>query len=266
MKILIFESETPDVIASLERSQAEHYGAQLQAIDPAIDFGIAEPYARSWSADELDGFDAAVFPGASVAWSVDANEAAPLRAAMEAVFARALPCFGSCNGFQLAALLLGGRVENREPEIGIAREIELTAAGRAHPMMAGRGPVFAAPTIHGDQVVELPSRAEHLAGNAHCAIQAFACRDGNVDFWGVEYHPEYSIAEIGRYLRQRAGDFPNHQHLVDDMLVAENDAEAAARLGSNPREMSPPQRNTELRNWITHLETPPNRGTQYPFT
>jgi len=258
MKILIFESETPEVIAASGGSQTDNFAANLRRIEPAIETPVAEPYRQPFDGGELDGVDAAVFPGAGVAFSVDAPEAAPLRAAMTAVFARGLPCFGSCNGMQLAALLLGGRIETREPETGIARGIELTAAGRRHPMMAGRSPVFAAPTIHGDQVVELPAAAVHLAGNAHCAVQAFAVLSGGADFWGVEYHPEFSIGDIGRHMRRQGDRFTALRPLIDDLLVAETDAAAAARLGSSPAELTPPVRDTELRNWIAYLRSRPS--------
>ena len=53
-----------------------------------------------------------------------------------AVFATGMPFFGSCWGLQVAVCAAGGRVR-RNPvgrEFGFARRIELTDAGRRHPM------------------------------------------------------------------------------------------------------------------------------------
>ena len=55
------------------------------------------------------------------------------------VFAAGVPVWGSCWGLQLAAVALGGVVRRnpRGRELGIARRIRLTEAGRAHPPSAG---------------------------------------------------------------------------------------------------------------------------------
>ena len=74
-----------------------------------------------------------------------------------------------------------------------------------------------------------------------------------VDFWGVQYHPEITTADVGRGIRAQRRKYAEFQHLVDDFMLAEEDAEAAARIGSNPRELSAPVRDTELRNWLEHV-------------
>lgn len=55
-----------------------------------------------------------------------------------AVFASALPFFGSCWGMQVAVAAVGGRVRPNPlgREFGFARRIELSAIGRQHPMFA----------------------------------------------------------------------------------------------------------------------------------
>lgn len=252
-RILIVESETPAVIEHNGKSLAVGYAKTLRQIDRKIAIDIAAPYVRPLTADDLAAVDGVVFPGSGVSWSADAAEAEALRAAMELVFAQGLPCFGSCNGLQLAAVVLGGRVRAEQPEVGIARDIQLTEAGAAHSMMATRQPGFAAPTVHGDQVTELPRGAIHLAYNEHCAQQAFVYEDDGISFWGVEYHPELAVGDIGRYIAASPDRFADFQHLVDDLLVAEQDDAAAARLGADRAELSPPTRTTELNNWLARV-------------
>jgi GMP synthase (glutamine-hydrolysing) len=79
---------------------------------------------------------------------------------------------------QLAAAALGGRVRTnpRGREIGVARGVALTEAGRGHPMLAGRPAVFEALCFHLDEVEAPPPGAEVLAGNAMSAVQAMALR------------------------------------------------------------------------------------------
>jgi GMP synthase (glutamine-hydrolysing) len=114
-----------------------------------------------------------------------------------ATFAAGVPFFGSCWGMQVAVAAAGGRVRPnpRGREFGFARRIELNEAGRRHPMFAGKPAVFEALTVHRDDIAELPAGAVPLAGN-DMGLQALELRHGRGVFWGVQYHPEYSFAEI----------------------------------------------------------------------
>lgn len=114
-----------------------------------------------------------------------------------AVFAAGVPFFGSCWGMQVAVTAAGGRV-GRNPlgrEFGFGRRIELTAAGRAHAMFAHKPDVFEVITVHGDNVAELPPDCTVLARN-EMGVQAMEVRHAAGVCWGVQYHPEYTFAEI----------------------------------------------------------------------
>ena len=114
-----------------------------------------------------------------------------------ALFAGGVPFFGSCWGLQVAVTAAGGRVR-RNPlgrEFGFARRIELNAMGLRHPMFAGKPHIFEAVTVHSDDVEQLPPEALVLASN-DMGIQAVELRSGAGTIWAVQYHPEYSYAEI----------------------------------------------------------------------
>ena len=114
-----------------------------------------------------------------------------------ATLAAGVPFFGSCWGLQVAVAAAGGRVRPNPlgREFGFARRIELNEAGRRHPMFAGKPPVFEAITVHRDDIAELPVGALPLAAN-DMGLQALELRHARGVFWGVQYHPEYSFAEI----------------------------------------------------------------------
>jgi len=118
-------------------------------------------------------------------------------ALVKAVFAAAVPCFGSCWGMQLAVTATGGRVRANPlgREFGFARRIALSEAGRTHPMYRGKPAVFEAVTVHRDDIELLPPGAIGLAAN-DMGVQALELRLARSSFWGVQYHPEYSYAEI----------------------------------------------------------------------
>src|SRR6202048_5245654 len=91
-------------------------------------------------------------------------------------FTAGLPAWGSCWGLQLATVALGGTVRRnpRGRELGVARAITATAAGRSHPLLAMRPSVFDALCSHIDEIEQLPPRAEVPAQNELCPIQALA--------------------------------------------------------------------------------------------
>ncbi|HYL03848.1 MAG TPA: type 1 glutamine amidotransferase [Steroidobacteraceae bacterium] len=114
-----------------------------------------------------------------------------------AAFAAGVPFFGSCWGMQVAVTAAGGRVRPNPlgREFGFARRIELSDAGRVHPMFGGKPAVFEAITVHKDDITELPAGAVVLAGN-DMGPQAIELEYDAGTFWGVQYHPEYSFNEI----------------------------------------------------------------------
>ncbi len=249
LEILIVESDP----AALGRGfrQSALYADALKACRDDLTLTVVSPYDGEDMPDPA-AFDGVVFTGSGVDWSTEDSRAAPLAQAMRQVFAAKSPTFGSCNGMQLAACVLGGRslVSPKGREDGLAREIQLTDAGRAHPMMAGRQDGYAVPCIHRDEVVALPEGAILLAGNAHSAVQAFAYERDGVSFWGVQYHPEYTADFIaGRVAAM--GAWPDKEAAA--LSRAEIDRDAAEVLGVRWEDLQPQMRLTELRNWLARL-------------
>ena len=251
--ILIIESNSPDFIAR-GRAASVFFVRTLLALDQTIDLRIAAPYQQPFTAASLRGVDGVVFTGSGVAWATDAAEAAPLRDAMEIVFAAGRPTWGSCNGMQLASVVLGGAVaaSPNGMEIGLARKLNLTAPD--HPMMAGRTPPFAVPCIHRDEVTRLPEGAVLIASNTHSPVQAMAYARSGVDFWGTQYHPEMTVEDIAFGVRSR-GIFKDKSSEIDDLERASLDDEAAHRVGTTVEEQAMPVRATELSNWLRHVRS-----------
>ena len=181
-----------------------------------------------------------------------------------AVFAANIPFFGSCWGLQVATVAAGGSVV-RNPlgrEAGIARNIAPNTTGRAHPLLAGRPAAFDAPCVHFDIVETLPPDATILAHNAYSAVQAAEIRHCGGTFWGVQYHPEYSLEQMAAILDRGWESFVAAGALPDQAGVHGYAAELRAlhadrartdiawRLGIQPEIVDDHARNTELRNWI----------------
>lgn len=251
--VLILEGNSDDLLAA-GRSASVSFVRTFLAIAPTTQLRIAAPYSESLDADVFDGIDGVIFTGSATPWAVDAPDAEPQRCVMENAFAAGLPVWGSCNGMQLAAVVLGGEVGENDlgVEVGVAEKVVMTQAGESHPMMRDRNPIFTAPTAHRDIVTTLPDHAVVTAQNAHSPIQGFSYDRDGIDFWGTQYHPELNLADVADYIRS-PGIFHHKMDLVDDLERAEADAAAAARLETTPEDLQVAQRACELRNWLAHL-------------
>jgi GMP synthase (glutamine-hydrolysing) len=189
---------------------------------------------------------------------------------MRAVYASATPCFGSCWGLQIGAVAAGGRViaNPNGREIGFARRITMTDARLGHPLLAGRPAAYDAPAIHLDAVVGLPAGAITLARNSMTAVQAAEIHhDGGV-FWGVQYHPEFSLAEVAAILRRRPhvlidegfrADAAAVAAYCDDLVALDRDparSDLAWAHGLDAEVLDPARRLTEIANFLSHRVYP----------
>lgn len=109
------------------------------------------------------------------------------------LFDSGVPCFGSCAGLQIAAIIAGGSVgpKKRQTELGVSRAITPTPEGLRHPMFFGRPMAFDASSTHGDEVQSLPTGATLLATSEATRVQAVEMRVGQSLFWGLGTTPRY---------------------------------------------------------------------------
>lgn len=216
-----------------------------------------------------DGSDLASYDGVAITgsglnlWKAERESLAQVDFA-RAVYDAGVPFFGSCWGLQVAAAAAGGEVKLNPQgrEIGIARAIHITDTGRGHPLHAGRTQVFDAPAIHSDEVAAVPPGAIVTATNELCAVQAAEIRHGNGVFWGVQFHPEYTFAELGGILSRytpimlEEGFFRDGEEAagyITDLVALDADPgrkDVAWRLGVAPSVLDPKIRRTELINWL----------------
>jgi GMP synthase (glutamine-hydrolysing) len=243
------------------------YAATLKSLQPDLEVDIVRP------ADEEprlpDGVALADYDGVAISGSalnIYSREVAVERQVdlTKAVFAAGLPCFGSCWGLQVGVTAAGGNVirNPRGREFGFARRIMLNAQGRDHAMFQGKPEVFEAVTVHVDTVDSLPPGGVPLAHN-DMGLQAAEIRFTNGgSFWGVQYHPEYSVAEAAAMAR-RYGDVLIRDGLVRDRadldaLTADftaldanpGDARLAWRFGVGESITHRDVKLAELRNWL----------------
>jgi GMP synthase (glutamine-hydrolysing) len=182
---------------------------------------------------------------------------------VRAVLESGVPCFGSCWGMQVAVTALGGQVRPNPlgREFGFARRVTLTEAGRSHALYRGKPAVFEAVTVHKDDIGRLPDGATVLAAS-DMGLQALELRLGAGVFWGVQYHPEYSYAEIAA-TALRYGELLVREQLFADRAALEAFVNELRQLQSQPQDrplnwkhglgpamQDPRLKLAELRNWL----------------
>ena len=265
LRLLIVEGNSAEGRAAYRvgfgKTAAESYAGTLHALAPdaacdivcAADAGAAPPAA-------LQDYDGVFITGSALNLYDGGPEIERQIALSRAVFAARTPFFGSCWGLQVACAAAGGRVfkNPRGREIGVARNIWPTEAGRAHPLLRGRPPAYDALCSHID-VVELPEGGVALASNALAPVQAAEIvHDGGV-FWGVQYHPEYDFAEVAAIVERRAvalaseglvEDQPAAHAFARDLRGLDKQTRAAWRLGIGDSVLKREARALELVNFI----------------
>jgi GMP synthase (glutamine-hydrolysing) len=181
------------------------------------------------------------------------------------------PMFGSCWGLQVLTVAAGGTVR-RNPkgrEIGFGRAIRLTAAGREHPMYAGKSDIFEAVTVHLDEVDTLAPGMTVLALNTMAGVQAAEFRlNGKANAWGVQYHPEYPLRELAAIVRRIGrrlldeGFFAAEDDVAryaDDLVTLDRDPANRAlawRHGIDGAVLDKGMRVKEVANWIARMVLP----------
>jgi GMP synthase (glutamine-hydrolysing) len=272
-KILIVEGNTAEgrqrAVAARGREANMLYADSLRRIRGDLALDVAFPAdSDTVLPDEaaLKAYDGITWTGSSLNIYNGGPEIERQLAFCRTCFASRVPQFGSCWGLQVGVAAAGGTVL-RNPlgrEIGLARKILLTDAGRAHPLYAGRPTVFDAIAVHRDIVTALPENAQVLAYNSMTRVQAAAFHVDGGEFWGVQYHPEYNFGEIAASMRRYA-DVLVQDGLFESEQAARDAAETFAsfdqggtagdrwRFGVDADVLDPKERLRDLDNWMQFI-------------
>ncbi|WP_332682162.1 type 1 glutamine amidotransferase [Bosea sp. (in: a-proteobacteria)] len=253
--------------AGFGTTPSEAYAEELRAIIPGMVTDICLPADEGANLPDgagLSSYDGIFLTGSAL--HIYKGEPAVTRQIelMRAIYASGTPAFGSCWGIQIGAVAAGGTVaaNPKGREIGFARRITPSEAGRRHPLLAGRPLSFDAPAIHLDSIIAPPADATILASNAMSPVQAAEFRQDGGSFWGVQYHPEFPLRQIVAILAQRTAilvdeDFRRDEAAAKAWLaeIAALDADPARRdlawaHGLDEEVLDPVRRVTELRNFL----------------
>ena len=239
-------------------------GAEVDILTPA------DPDAALPQGAAIAQYDGIAWTGSSLTVHQPDPKVTPQIDFARAAYEARVPGFGSCWAAQIAVVAAGGQcaVSPYGREMGIARKIALTDAGRGHPLYFGKKTVFDAFISHDDEITHLPPGAVLLAGNDHAAVQAVSVVHRGGVFWGLQYHPEYDLHELARlcYCRKQKltdkgffRDLDAAQAFVDQLEALHQDPgrkDIAWLLGIDQDVMNEDVRLAEVRNWVEQLVLP----------
>ena len=251
----------------------EAYAAEIAAIAPGIVSDICLPADEGANLPDSAGLESydGIFLTGSALHIYDITPPVTRQVElMRAIYASGTPCFGSCWGVQVGSVAAGGTVTANPNgrETGFDRRITPTEAGRGHRLLASRPAAFDAPAIHLDTVALPAHGTTILASNAYSQVQAAEIKHNGGTFWGVQYHPEFSLKQMAAILGRMVPllieegfrkDEASAKAWLDDLrtLDADPDRQDVAWAHGLDREvLDAGRRVTELRNFMEHRVKP----------
>jgi GMP synthase (glutamine-hydrolysing) len=275
-RLLVCEGNTAELRARQVEAggvaMSDGYAEVLRGLLPGAVIDICYPAdpGANLPIGGLEGYDGVAITGSALNVYDGGPAIEPQIELARAVLTSKTPLFGSCWGLQVITVAAGGTVRPNPKgrEIGVGRRIALTSAGREHPMYAGKGAVFDALTVHLDEVETLAPGSTVLATNAQSDVQAAEIRVDGATAWCVQYHPEFSLADMAVILKRYGRRLIKEGFFADeaarDAYVADLETldrepankPLAWRYGIDETVLNPTIRTTEFANWITHQVLP----------
>jgi GMP synthase (glutamine-hydrolysing) len=262
-----------ELVAGGAKKAGDQYVQMLIKINPNVHCDIiylSDPGIVIPSGIALSDYDGVAWTGCSLTVFEDTPEVNTQINFARACFDAGLPGFGSCWAAQIAVVAAGGtcRTNPNGREMGFARKIALTDAGRGHAMYEGKSSVFDAYISHVDEITHIPAGSVVLSGNTFTSIQSVSVLYKGTPFWGLQYHPEYDLHEMARLTWCRIdklmtmGFFNDRQAgedyvvLLEDLFKDPTRKDLAWRLGIDADILDEDVRRLEVRNWINKLVIP----------
>lgn len=277
-RILVVEGNTREAreatVAAGGRETADTYIDALRFASPDAVCDVVRPTDGETAPPggaSLSDYDGIAWTGSALNVYNGGPEITSQIEMCQAALATGVPVFGSCWGLQVAVTAAGGEVvlNTDGRELGIARKIRVTEAGRGHHLYDGKPEVFDAVAVHKDEVSRLPAGATVLSSNSHSTVQAveFSAPGGST-FWGVQYHPEFDLRDIG-IIAKRYGPALVNEGFFADAAGADEFRELTAVLQADPGRsdiawllgadadvLDESVRLAEIRNWIHYQVIP----------
>ncbi|MCY4270815.1 MAG: glutamine amidotransferase [Gammaproteobacteria bacterium] len=243
---LVLQLRPEEATAASELGKICHYGglaaAEVHRVrldqEPAPELALAD-------------YSAIIVGGSPFDLSAPAAGKSNLQVAIEAFFQRLLdevvdkdfPFLGCCSGNGLLGRHLGAGVSKRFGEDVGGVDIEITAAGREDPLLAGMPAVIRVLVGHKEACDETPPGSTLLAKGGICPVQMFRV---GANVYATQFHPEGDFEGFS----VRIGAYKHHGYFPPA---------AAAELTDRIRAEHTPEAHEILRRFVARYRTETTR-------
>lgn len=221
------------------------YGQDIDVVFPA-DIDASLP-----SVEKMKTYKGIMITGSALNAYQDIPSVTRQLSLLEDAFATGVPIYGSCWGMQIASVVAGGKVAKCAlgREFGISEAIQISDKGLNSPYYINKPSVFSSICVHQDEVVAYADNTEILAFNSHTDAQAMTINYKKSQFFGVQYHPEFTPEDILVLTRALSPSLMNQIDMIDDLRGFE-----AAFTTLLPKTISDYKiHSLEIRNWLYSL-------------
>ena len=257
LKILICEGNTPEEGKIFQdvgiqthtqslKDSLSYYNKDLNidVLNPCLELDLKKIVPN------LKKYDGLIWGGSSLNIYNDTIEIRRQISFMKECFKNVKKILAICWGMQVAVTAAGGEVKKGEKgsHIGIANDIVLTKDGLNNLFYKDKINKFNSPAFNFDEVVTIPSGANHLASNKINKIQALYFKSGISEIWGLQYHPEITYEKMIRIIKFRKDKlinfrnrFNNEKEINNHIKFIEDEIKVSEKKS----------RMLELKNWLS---------------
>ena len=274
MKILIVDGNkknSTDILKSVGiKAQYEEYNDVLNKIAPSkLNIQIIHPAVKEDFLPlniNLDNFHGVVWTGSTLNIY---DQTPPIIRQIELaklLLTKKNVIFGSCWGLQVLTTAAGGVVDKNKNglEAIISKKIKLNNKGLSHQMFFNKPKIFDAFCWHYDEIKSVPSNSTILASNNHSSVQALTFKLDRSEFWGVQYHPEFSpewmigLMKLRKQTLLEKKIFINENEfkkMIQVLFDISNNKNISSENKINNSIIERSIHYLEIKNWLNFLET-----------
>ena len=264
------DQKNSDILKTIGmKTQYEEYSYALNKIAPSkLNIQVIHPAVKEDflpSNINLDDFQGIAWTGSTLNIY---NQTPPISRQIELaklLLTKKNLIFGSCWGLQVLTTAAGGIVDKNTKglEAVIAKNIKLNNKGSFHKMYLNKPRIFDAFCWHYDEVKSVPSNSTILAFNDHSFIQALSFKIHRSEFWGVQYHPEFTPKWMIGLMKMRKqvlleneiySSEDKYNQIIQALLDISKSKNISSEININKSIIKQKIHYLELKNWLKYLE------------
>ena len=264
------DQKNSDILKTIGmKTQYEEYSYALNKIAPSkLNIQVIHPAVKEDflpSNINLDDFQGIAWTGSTLNIY---NQTPPITRQIELaklLLTKKNLIFGSCWGLQVLTTAAGGIVDKNTKglEAVIAKNIKLNNKGSFHKMYLNKPRIFDAFCWHYDEVKSVPSNSTILAFNDHSFIQALSFKIHRSEFWGVQYHPEFTPKWMIGLMKMRKqvlleneiySSEDKYNQIIQALLDISKSKNISSEININKSIIKQKIHYLELKNWLKYLE------------